>query len=334
MSSYKYEAYEKRYVWRNQATGVPVSPQTGHRDCSAVYGGDDYNLCMKISGHVDSEGNIDASHYYYDPYISSFWVHVYRGYMDGCPQHIIDVAHVGGIVYEPPEEASIPEGDVRFNVFVRDQNNMLPVPDAKVSYNGIVKYTDSIGYTDSFTAKMNTQITYIVSKSGYQTLTRGCWINRDNDLCTPYLIPDVDCECGHWINQGCARDNYRKETRMCTPEGCNNQWREVYDTSCATEYKANIHHWWITSETEPEPVAETEHINATVGETITVAGAMLHNYPGAEDFKWYVVDEDTREDIIGTPSVSLEPGILHHTRLYFKMPSKNLKARIELRRTT
>ena len=87
MTGYKYEAYEKRYVWRNQITGVPVSPQAPG-DCSLLYSGDDYTLCIKIS-----MGRTDPPNY----------VHLYRGYYDGCPQEIKDVAYVGGIWYEPPE---------------------------------------------------------------------------------------------------------------------------------------------------------------------------------------------------------------------------------------
>lgn len=101
-SLYEYGAYETRYVWKNQATGVPVSPQTGHADCSALYGGDDYTMCMKISGHVHADGTIDTSHYFYDPLFSYYWEQVYRGWKDGCPQEIIDVAYVGGIWEEPP----------------------------------------------------------------------------------------------------------------------------------------------------------------------------------------------------------------------------------------
>ena len=225
-----------------------------------------------------------------------------------------------------------------FRVFVRNQNNQAPIGDAAVEYLGATKYTKSDGWTDEFRALKDTTITYSIIKSGFENLTRSCYINRDNDECTPYLNPDVGCECGSWINKGCARNNYRKETRTCTPEGCDNQWREVYDPTCAvveappTEYKANILHWWVWTVTEP--IEHKENINATAGEQITVAAAMSHNYPSIEKFIWYIVDEDTGDVIANNPKSFEANGGLYHTRLYFKMPSKNLKARIELRRQT
>lgn len=119
-----------------------------------------------------------------------------------------------------------------FRVFVRNQNNQAPITGAKVEYGGIILYTGTDGYTSDFRAVKDTIITYTITKSGFEPLTRSCYINRDNDECTPYLNPEVDCKCGPWIIQGCAREYYRNEIRTCTPEGCDSQWREVYDVNC------------------------------------------------------------------------------------------------------
>ena len=117
-----------------------------------------------------------------------------------------------------------------FKVYVRAQNNSQPISGAKVVCSGVTKYTGSDGYTSSFRTVMFTTVSYTVSKTGYQSVSRSCYINRDNDLCTPYLSPI--CTCGPWISGECMRDNYRRQTRTCSPSGCDNEWREVYDPSC------------------------------------------------------------------------------------------------------
>ena len=237
-----------------------------------------------------------------------------------------------------------------FKVYVRNQNNAQPINGAKVVCAGVTKYTSSNGYTDSFRAVKYTTVSYTVSKSGFQTLTRSCYINRDNDECMPYLDPS--CSCGAWVAGRCLRDNYRAQTRVCTPSGCNSEWREVYDSSCAEaappveppeeppveppveppEYTVRILHWWVVTITTPEQ--QQEGMRATTGELIHIAASMLHNYPSAEEFKWYVIDDDTGEVLLDNPSKSVEPGIQYHARLLFNMPSKTLNVRIELRRQT
>ena len=120
-----------------------------------------------------------------------------------------------------------------FKVYVRDANNHQPISGAKVVCSGVTKYTGSDGKTGSFTAVKYTTVSYTVSKTGYQTLTRSCYIDRDDDLCTPYLEPT--CNCTSWIDGRCLRKNYRAQTRTCTPSECDSEWREKYDTSCTGE---------------------------------------------------------------------------------------------------
>ena len=40
------------------------------------------------------------------------------------------------------------------------------------------------------------------------------------------------CTCGDWVNRECVDDTHRRQTRTCTPSGCDTEERTIYDASC------------------------------------------------------------------------------------------------------
>ena len=55
-------------------------------------------------------------------------------------------------------------------------------------------------------------------------MTRSCIITQAG----------VPCECSSWIDRECIDDTHRRQTRTCTPPGCDIEERTVYDASCYT----------------------------------------------------------------------------------------------------
>lgn len=184
-----------------------------------------------------------------------------------------------------------------FKVYVRNQNNSQPISGAKVVCAGVTKYTGSDGYTSSFRTVMFTTVSYTVSKSGFQTTSRSCYINRDNDLCTPYLDPV--CSCGGWVDGECLRDNYRAQTRVCTPSGCDSEWREHYDPSCVTE----THSCQIGALIKPSILKQ--------GEEITVKVPVKNTGNVTDKFDVQLVETDTGKVIDTEPDIwkrAIAPG--------------------------
>ena len=171
-----------------------------------------------------------------------------------------------------------------FKVYVRDSNNHQPISGAKVVCSGVTKYTGSDGKTGSFTAVKYTTVSYTVSKTGYQTLTRSCYIDRDDDLCTPYLEPT--CTCTSWVDGRCLRENYRAQTRTCTPSECDSEWREKYDPSCAGDPEEPAKGQFVGEPTYPASKIVGERYNVTAtGKNIGEEGGhfRLRLYEGATE---------------------------------------------------
>ena len=118
-----------------------------------------------------------------------------------------------------------------FKVYVRDRNTYNPISSAKVVSQGVTKYTDSSGYTDYFGPyERGKSYSYSVSKSGYNSGSGVCYLTKTTQTDTIMLTPV--CNCGSWTNKECVRTNYRRQTRSCTPAGCDTEEREVYDATC------------------------------------------------------------------------------------------------------
>ncbi len=98
---------------------------------------------------------------------------------------------------------------------------------------------DSTGYTDLDPGQRCSKLRYNFTMPNRTVKVRfeaKAWRDgayRTDVNLTYTLTPKaILCNCTYWVDRECVRHHYRRQTRTCTPSGCDVEEREVWDALC------------------------------------------------------------------------------------------------------
>lgn len=222
-------------------------------------------------------------------------------------------------------------------VYVKDQNGAY-VSGARVKLtNSKTEYinTNMSGYVIFNNLQENRTHYLQAEKSGYMSSAV-----KSFNACTGsiYLTIEKACSCGSWFNKECVRDNYRRQTRTCTPSGCDVETREIYDTTCKlTAAKGEITLCKINELSCPNCG------QSPPGKEITVIAEMRNVGNKTGEFRFYIVDKDTGATLSKEPDFTyknvgagatwrVEKSLL--VNLNFNMPNKKFNGLLKIIRQT
>ena len=176
--------------------------------------------------------------------------------------------------------------------------------------------TNSSGYVTFNNLQKNRTHYADAGKSGYATSSS---ISFTACTSTRTLTITKSCSCGSWVNRECVRDNYRRQTRTCTPSGCDMESREVLDASC---YIAPPKGEFVGEPTYPS--------TAKAGATIKVSFTIRNS--GGEGASFEVRPKDQKGVVYPGSGFSwLGAGSSKNGEVYFYMPNYDIvKGQLQL----